>query len=115
MDEAIINFPAQFAYEPEIENEAKLKACDSFIFAGMGGSHLASGILKTVLADLDLSIHRDYGLHEINKKKKPELFKAASYPGNTEEVVDFMKKAIENKLNIAAFATGGKFSLFSIA
>ena len=109
MDEAIINFPAQFAYEPEIENEAKLKACDSFILAGMGGSHLAAGILKTVLADLDLSIHRDYGLPEINKKKqKHELLIAASYSGNTEEVVDFMEKAIENKLNIAAVATGGK-------
>lgn len=105
MYEAIKNFNKQFEYEPVIENEDKLERKNKFIIAGMGGSHLAAGLLKIWKPNIDLIIHRDYGLPN---KSKDRLVILSSYSGNTEEVVDAFKNGIENNLAMAVISVGGK-------
>ncbi|MFQ5661712.1 MAG: bifunctional phosphoglucose/phosphomannose isomerase [Candidatus Paceibacteria bacterium] len=104
MYEAIKNFNKQFEYEPVIENADKLEKKDKFIIAGMGGSHLAAGLLKIWKPDIDLTIHRDYGLPNVSDS----LVILSSYSGNTEEVVDTFEKGIENDIPMAVISIGGK-------
>ena len=62
MYEAIRDFAKQFEFEPKIENEKKWKKFKKFVVAGMGGSHLAADLLKASRPDIDLYVHKDYGL-----------------------------------------------------
>lgn len=106
MYEAIKNFNKQFEYEPVIENEDKLERKNKFIVSGMGGSHLAADILKTISrATLDMVIHRDYGLPN---DLEDRILILSSYSGNTEEVIDAFEKGIENNLHMAVMSVGGK-------
>ncbi|MDP6387747.1 MAG: bifunctional phosphoglucose/phosphomannose isomerase [Candidatus Pacebacteria bacterium] len=101
--DAIKNFNKQFEYEPVIENKSKLGKKDKFIVAGMGGSHLAAGLLKIWRPDLDLTIHKDYGLPDVSDS----LVILSSYSGNTEEIINTLEKGIENNLSMAIISTGG--------
>ena len=106
MYEAIKNFNKQFEYEPVIENEDKLERENKFIVAGMGGSHLAAGLLKSISrVALDMTIHRDYGLPDDTEDR---LLILSSYSGNTEEVIDVFEKGIEKNLSMAVISIGGK-------
>lgn len=107
MDEAIRGFAKQFEYEPEVENEDKLIATDKFLVCGMGGSHLAAGILKNVAPELDILIHRDYDL-PAEGLIAGRLVVASSYSGNTEEVLSAFEQAHSKNLPLVAIATGGK-------
>ncbi|GIW66642.1 MAG: bifunctional phosphoglucose/phosphomannose isomerase [Candidatus Parcubacteria bacterium] len=108
--EAIKNFNQQFDYEPKIENEDKLKSKFSkFVIGGMGGSNLASDLLKIRDPYLDILIHRNYGLPKISENDLRErLLIANSYSGNTEETIDFLLQAISKNLNLAVVSTDGK-------
>ena len=107
--DAIKNFPKQFEYEPTVENAAGLKSHRRFIVAGMGGSHLAADILKSLRPDLDIMIHSDYGLPKWNEHDLVEsLVIASSYSGNTEETIDAFNTAREKNIPVVAIATGGK-------
>ncbi|GIW65541.1 MAG: bifunctional phosphoglucose/phosphomannose isomerase [Candidatus Parcubacteria bacterium] len=108
--EAIKNFNQQFEYKPKIENEDKLKIKFSkFVIGGMGGSNLASDLLKIRDPYLDILIYRNYGLPKINERElKEKLLIANSYSGDTEETIDFLLKAIEKKLNLAIISIDGK-------
>ncbi len=61
MQDAILNFPKQFHWRPKIEN-GPLKKYKKFVVAGMGGSHLAGDIIKSLRPELDIVVHSDYGL-----------------------------------------------------
>ena len=106
MDQVIRDFAKQFSYQPVITNAGKLKKRTGFVVSGMGGSHLAADILQTVAPQLDIIIHRDYGLPGVELSKR--LFIASSYSGNTEEVVDGLQQALKRKLAVAVVAVGGK-------
>lgn len=107
MRETIKNFPKQFEWEPDLE--AKLPSFKKFIIVGMGGSGLVGGLLKAAKPELDIIVHRDYGLPAISDKElKERLIILNSYSGNTEEVLDAFKKAREKELSIAAISLGGK-------
>jgi len=109
MYEAIKNFNKQFIYEPEIKNKEKLTNKKEFIVVGMGGSTLAPLLLKTIKPELDIVIHRDYGLPELPEEKyKNKLIILSSYSGNTEEVINAFNIAQEKKLETTVIATGGK-------
>ncbi|MCX6751276.1 MAG: hypothetical protein NT161_00710 [Candidatus Nomurabacteria bacterium] len=108
MYEAIKNFNKQFLYEPEIKNQKKLVKTSSFIVVGMGGSALAPLLLKTWKPELDITIHRDYGLPETAEKLKNKLIILSSYSGNTEEVIDAFEQAKENNLDMAVISVGGE-------
>ena len=73
------------------------------IVVGMGGSHLAADLLKILKPELDITVHRDYGLP---KSKPGELVVLSSYSGNTEEVLDAYDMA--SGLNRAVITIGGK-------
>lgn len=107
--DVILNFASQFSYEPVIENAEGIKRADKFIVVGMGGSHLAAGIVKVWNPELDLRIHRNYGLPELKEKiLKENLIILSSYSGNTEEVIDAFLKAKEKGLSTAVITIGGK-------
>ena len=116
IEEAIRNFPKQFAFEPEIKNAEKLKPFESIVIGGMGGSGLVAGILRALKPELDVAAHHEYGLpaYLMDSTGRPRedankhLFIASSYSGNTEETIDFFAKAIEKELNVAVIAVGGK-------
>ncbi|MFA5127118.1 MAG: SIS domain-containing protein [Patescibacteria group bacterium] len=106
---AIKNFPAQFAYQPKIENKKYYHPAEKYLVLGMGGSHLAADILRSAQAQLTISIHQNYGLPKISDQElKKYLVIASSYSGNTAEVLDGFKKAVNKKLNVVAIATGGR-------
>src|SRR3989344_1506996 len=108
MREAIKNFAKQFRYRPKIEG-GKIKKYKKFVVAGMGGSHLAADILKTVKPDFDAIIWKDYGLPALSEKDwKKTLVIASSYSGNTEEAISAFEDAKKRQLPLVAYAIGGK-------
>ena len=114
MYEAIKNFSQQFLYEPEIKNQKNLAEKSSFIVVGMGGSALASLLLQTWRPEIDIMVHRNYGLPRLPiEKLKSKLVILSSYSGNTEEVIDAFNEARNKKLEMAVIETGGK--LLSLA
>ena len=75
----------------------------SLVVVGMGGSHLAADLLKILKPELDIIVHRDYGMPpNINDR----LIILSSYSGNTEEVLDAYDQA--KNLNRAVITVGGK-------
>jgi len=105
MREAIQNFAKQFGWDPRIENAERLPRHDKFIVAGMGGSHLAAGLLGVWKPDIDAVVHRDYGLPP---RSEGRLIIASSYSGNTEETIDAFEEAGRRGLSRAAVTTGGR-------
>lgn len=109
MDQAIRDFPQQFAFKPVVESKDALQKKQRFVVCGMGGSNLASGLLQIARPDVDLRTHRDYGLPQLPEDAYKEyLFIAASYSGKTEETLASYDEARERGLALAAFAVGGK-------
>jgi glucose/mannose-6-phosphate isomerase len=109
MYEAIIKTADQFGFEPKIENEERLKKFFKYVVVGMGGSNLATGLIKMWIPELDIISHRNYGLPKLSKADIGErLIIFSSYSGNTEEVIDSYIKAGEMELNRAVITVGGK-------
>jgi glucose/mannose-6-phosphate isomerase len=114
MEDTIKNFAKQFSYQPEIINKEKLAVHDKFILVGMGGSHLPAGLLKTFDPQLDLYIHRDYGLPKLPEYfLKESLVILSSYSGNTEEVLEAGAQALKENLAIAVMTSGGALLKFA--
>lgn len=108
MEQAIRDFPDQFAFEPEIANEEALSsATRGAVVCGMGGSALTPDLLMAWDPASDLYVHRRYGLPECSDIDG-RLIVASSYSGNTEETLDAYDVARRKGLAVAAIATGGK-------
>jgi len=107
MKKDIQNFPEQLRFRPQIENKEKWGEFHNYFLFGMGGSHLQGDVLKAISPCFPLSLHRNYGLPCLCNDKKAG-FIAASYSGNTEEVLDAYSKALAEKLPVAAISKGGK-------
>lgn len=109
MKDAILNFAAQFSYEPDILNSDRFEIRDKFIIAGMGGSNLAAEIIKIRDPYADIIVHRNYGLPALSADElRQRLFVANSYSGNTEETVDALEQAVKNGFPAVVVATGGR-------
>ncbi|HEY4507096.1 MAG TPA: SIS domain-containing protein [Candidatus Paceibacterota bacterium] len=105
----IQDFPKQLEYEPTIENSTAFHKKNKFIFCGTGGSNLSAGIIMSWKPKLDIIIHRDYGLPEIDELElKNYLVICSSYSGNTEEAISSFEEALGRKLQIIVISTGGK-------
>ncbi|MEA1929645.1 MAG: SIS domain-containing protein [Patescibacteria group bacterium] len=117
MEETILNFAEQFKWEPEINNSESLGGRTSkWIVCGMGGSHLAAGLMRVHNPRLDLLIHRDYGLPRVpDYFLEGSLIILSSYSGNTEEILDAGKVALERGLNLAVISTDGALLEFAEA
>ncbi len=109
MKDAILSFPQQFAYRPQINNAGSFKPRKEFVVAGMGGSHLAADLITMWRPEAPLIIHSDYGLPNLPKDKlKNSLIIANSYSGNTEETLSAFHAARKLKIPLIAVSTGGK-------
>lgn len=109
MKEAILSFPEQFAYRPQVENKKYFKSLRRFVVAGMGGSHLAADLITTWRPEIPLTIHSDYNLPSFTKTElKNSLTIANSYSGNTEEAISTFQAARKSNLPLLAVSTGGK-------
>ena len=106
MEEAIKNFPKQFSFNPEIQNAEKLARAGRFVVLGVGGSSLAAEILKMARPDIDIILHRDYDLPEIDFKDA--LVIVSSFSGNTEETISGFEQARRENLPVAVISVGGK-------
>ena len=118
MEDSIIKFSEQFEWEPQIINKEKIKeeGYKNYVIGGMGGSHLAAGLLQTYKPDINLHIHSDYGIPAYDEDFCQEsLFIASSYSGNTEEVVDFLDEVYAKGYDVIVIATGGKLIEFAEA
>ena len=114
MEEAILNFHKQFNFKPEIINKEKIDSPKNFILSGMGGSHLASGLLKTFKPGINLYVHKNYGLPPFEDDfLKDSLLIASSYSGNTEETIDFLEEGYSRGYHMAVITTGGKLLDFA--
>ena len=109
MYESIKNFSKQLEFKPEIINSDNSNKYERFIFVGMGGSALAPDLLRVTNPELDILIHRDYGLPDLpDKVLQNSLIILNSYSGNTEEVLDAFKLALGKGLSLVAVSIGGK-------
>lgn len=82
---------------------------EKFIVCGMGGSALAAGLWRVAKPELDLLIHRDYGLPRVPEYfLRESLIILSSYSGNTAEVLDTARLALEAGLKLAVITSGGK-------
>jgi len=108
IEKAIHNFPKQFEFEPVVERAERLQQMPATIVSGMGGSHLAADLLKSVYMDMRLIVHSDYGLPPMRQEDLQKcLFIASSYSGNTEEVLDGLEEARKRGMVTVAIAVGG--------
>ena len=112
MEEAILNFHKQFAWEPVVVNAGGLKRHRRFVVGGMGGSSLATGLLVNWMPEINVIVHRDYGLPVLSDAKE-RLYIASSYSGNTEETIDFAKSALKKGYKVATISIGGKLLKFA--
>lgn len=109
IQEIIKNFPKQLEYQPEIENQASFKKRGKFVVVGMGGSNLAAGIIRGWKPKLDIMVHRDYGLPDMEDDElKKRLVILSSYSGGTEETVSAFNEASSRGLPLIVIAAGGK-------
>jgi len=114
MEKAILNFPKQFEFKPEVVNAENLPTGKSLVVGGMGGSHLAADILTILSPGLVWRIHSDYWSEELaGDQFKDCLFVASSYSGTTEETIDFAEHALSLGRKVAVMATGGKLLEFA--
>lgn len=110
MREAILKFPKQFEYQPVIENAGHLGKTKRFVVCGMGGSALAPMLFSALKPDLDILIHKDYGLPASLSDSEDRLIILSSYSGNTEEVIDSFQRATALGLPRLAISTGGQLT-----
>jgi len=109
IEEALKAFPEQCAWVPEVKHHEKLSVKKRIIIAGMGGSALASGIVKMRYPELDICEHRGYGLPIISESDRgASMLIASSYSGNTEETLDAFEAAHTAGISVAALGVGGK-------
>ncbi|MDO8505019.1 MAG: bifunctional phosphoglucose/phosphomannose isomerase [bacterium] len=104
MEQAIKDFPKQFKFRPKIEG-GKVKKYKKFLICGMGGSGQPPQVLKSIVPELDIIVHKDYGLPVGDWRKT--LVVAMSYSGETEETISALEEAKEKGLSVAVIATGG--------
>jgi len=109
MEKAIRDFPKQFEFKPVVERADQLQKKPAAIVSGMGGSHLAADLLKSVYSDTRLIVHSDYSLPSMREEDLQKcLFIANSYSGNTEEVISGLEEAKKRGILSAAVSVGGR-------
>lgn len=104
--DAILGFPAQLAWQPEVFNAGRLPVTERFLVAGMGGSNHATDLLKAWQPEKDIITHRSYGLPVLYDKEC--LVICCSYSGNTEETIDAYETAKKQGLTVAVISVGGE-------
>jgi glucose/mannose-6-phosphate isomerase len=114
MRESIEGFISQFSFEPVLDRDDGQGGSKHVVIGGMGGSHLATGVIKMLQPGIELYVHRDYGLPPYDAEfMNDSLFIASSYSGNTEETLDFARSVLDRGLRLAVVTTGGELLDFA--
>ena len=115
---SINNLPRQLTASWEIAKKTKIPPAfgkaKNIIFCGMGGSNLASELLKRVFGTkirVPFIMVRGYKLPGFAGKNS--LVVIDSYSGNTEETVSCLEQALKLKAKIICIASGGKIELLA--
>ena len=109
IEEQILDFKKQLDFVPEIIHPDSFVKKNKYILHGMGGSALVGDILRGIFHDINLIIHRTYGLPDFMPWQAEErLHIFSSYSGNTEEVLDAFETARGAKLNSIIITSGGE-------
>lgn len=109
--ESIANLPKQLALTWQNGKKFKLPTghlkAQNIIFCGMGGSNLASEMLRAVLSfKVPFTLVRNYDLPSFATSNS--LVIIDSYSGNTEESIACLKSAIKLKAKTVVIASGGQ-------
>ncbi|MFA6227632.1 MAG: SIS domain-containing protein [Patescibacteria group bacterium] len=109
--ESIANLPKQLALTWQTGKKFKLPAghlkAKAIVFCGMGGSNLASEMLRGIFPfRMPFILVRNYNLPAF--VNKDTLVVIDSYSGNTEEAISCLKIAIKIKAKIAVITSGGE-------
>lgn len=88
---------------------------EAVIVAAMGGSAAAGDLLAACGEGLDVPVHvhRDYGLPALGRARA--LVVAASYSGETAEVLSAVEVALARGLPVVTLATGGRLAAVAAA
>ncbi len=114
LEDTLRRFSEQFDWHPVVENSQRLSVHNSFLVAGMGGSHLGAWLIQKFDAGLEMLIHRGYGVPAMSEARaRNVLFIASSYSGSTEETLDSVKAAFDKGMHIACISTGGALLEFA--
>jgi glucose/mannose-6-phosphate isomerase len=115
MQEAVRRTHEQFSYVPEIVHADGLHGpYKQYILGGMGGSHLAAGLLKLWKQGVNVYVHRSYDLPPYDEEfLESSLHIACSYSGNTEETISFAEAALDRHLPLLIITTGGALLAFA--
>ena len=101
---------SQLTANYELVGNSEFSGIQNIIYAGMGGSALASLLIHTwPKLKLPFEVVRDYDLPEYVGPQT--LVIVASYSGNTEETLSALEQAITKKAQIAVIAGGGKLEV----
>lgn len=93
----------------QLKLPASYRKATNVVFCGMGGSNLASELIRGLFVDeirLPFVLVRDYDLPKF--VNKDSLVVISSYSGNTEETISCLKQAIKLKAKIICISAGGK-------
>jgi len=111
--ESIANLPKQLIASWDAAKKIKLPPAygkaGNIIFCGMGGSNLASELIKTVFGaqiKVPMVLVRSYNLPAFADKNS--LVIIDSYSGNTEETISCLNQALKIKARIICISSGGK-------
>src|SRR3989344_3090947 len=106
--QVIKNFHTQFEFEPKIENAGSLGEYDKYVVVGVGGSNLVTSLVSMWKPEVNIIIHRDYGLPFLSAESwQKTLVVASSYSGDTEEPISGFKEVGRGRLARAVISSGG--------
>lgn len=80
----------------------------NIVIGGMGGSGIGGALARDLAKDAKIPIYTwsNYGIPSF--LNRDSLVIAVSYSGNTEETIDFLKKAAEKTRKIVTISSGGR-------
>jgi glucose/mannose-6-phosphate isomerase len=115
---SIANLPKQLIGAYNETKKTKLPPtfakAKNIIFCGMGGSNLASELIKKnfeAQIKVPMALIRDYNLPTF--ASKDSLIIVDSYSGNTEEAISCLNQALTAKARIIVIASGGQLELLA--
>jgi len=109
--EPLLKFPEQlaFALTNYSAHHLEIKQFNNIVFCGLGGSGIASHIVKAYFSDqcpLPMEVISDYGLPAFVNEKSLVILN--SYSGNTEETITNFHEAMARKATAMVLTTGGE-------
>ncbi|RJQ16923.1 bifunctional phosphoglucose/phosphomannose isomerase [Candidatus Woesearchaeota archaeon] len=107
MKKAIDQLPSQIAEAYKMGDYIRVdKPVDKIVIIGMGGSAIAGDILQSYIANVPVTVIRDYNIPDWIDEKT--LVFASSYSGNTEETISAYREARKKKALIVVITSGGR-------